>query len=164
MGCLSTRFCGIILAILNTAMMVGYFIGVIILETSCDQDCYPGLVLLIMVLAGPVALYITGYFLAWLAYSKGSGASDGCNFFCVILFSILLMALLAVMCAHAYEMITQHAYEYSDIYGGMVLGNVAYSALLGILLCNIMPKNDKDRNRRHDFDHLDDSEPSRSDV
>eukprot|EP01083_Nonionella_stella_P225077 800578_1 len=142
-GCMANRFWGIIIGISNTAVMVGYFMGVVILEMTCKDGCYDGITLLVGVLAGPILLYIVGYFLSWLAYQKGKGSSDGCNFCCVLFFSVILWALLAVMCFHAYEMIVMHTYEYSDIYGGMVCANVAYAAILCLFLCNIMPITEK---------------------
>ena len=58
------------------------------------------------------------------------------------------------MCYHAYEMIVLHTYEYSDIYGGMVCGNVAYAMVLFLILCNVMPKDEKKKARRpYDFEH-----------
>ena len=67
--------------------------------------------------------------------------------------SCILVALLGVMCYHAFEMIVLHTYEYSNIYGGMVLGNVAYAALLCLILCNVMPKDESKSNTRVDFGH-----------
>mmetsp|Transcript_73843 Transcript_73843/g.66471 ORF Transcript_73843/g.66471 Transcript_73843/m.66471 type:complete len:171 (-) Transcript_73843:202-714(-) len=162
MGCMANRFCGVIIGLVNTAVMVGYFMGVVILEMQCKDGCYDGITLLVAVLAGPVVLYIIGYFLAWLSYQKGKGASSGCNFCCVMFWAIILVGLLGVMCFHAYEMIKLHTYEYSDIYGGMVCGNVAYAAVLCLILCNVMPIDEKPQGRA-DFSHIDDDQ-SQSDA
>ena len=84
MGCIANRFCGILIGLLNTAMMIGYYMGVVILESQCKEACYEAITLLVGVLAGPLLLYFVGYFLAWLAYKKGQGTSTGCNFCCVV--------------------------------------------------------------------------------
>eukprot|EP01083_Nonionella_stella_P010600 30164_1 len=142
-GCMANRFWGIIIGVANTAIMVGYFMGVVILELQCEENCYDGITLLVGVLAGPIFLYIVGYFLSWLAFAKGKGSSRGCNFCCVFFWSLILLALLGIMCYHAYEMILLQTYKYSDIYGGMVCGNVAWAAILCAFLCNVMPMSAK---------------------
>eukprot|EP01084_Bolivina_argentea_P121820 215899_1 len=160
-GFCGKTYCGVLIGLLNTCVMVGYGMGVVILETQCDNGCYNAIELLACVLGGPVLLYITGYFLAWLAYQRGRKKTPGCGFCCVMFWAVLLIALLGVMAWHAYLMINHHTYEYSDIYGGMVAGNVAYAALLCLVLCNVMPKEEK-QGLRQDFNHLNDTEPSAS--
>mmetsp|Transcript_26266 Transcript_26266/g.41667 ORF Transcript_26266/g.41667 Transcript_26266/m.41667 type:complete len:169 (-) Transcript_26266:34-540(-) len=154
-GCFANRFCAIILGLLNTAMMVGYFMGVVIMEMQCKESCYSAVVFLVGVLGGPILLYIVGYFISWLAFQKGAGKSEGCNFCCVVFWSLILLTLLGVMCYHAYYMVADATYQDSDIYGGMVCGNVAYAAFLCLVLCNVMPI--KEKPGRADFNHLEES-------
>ena len=142
-GCCAKTYCGIVIGLMNTVIMIGYFMGVIILETSCGVDCYDSIELLGVVLGGPIILYAVGYFLAWYSYKRGRNKMSGCNFCCILFWALLLLCLLGVMSWHAYIMINQHTYEYSDIYGGMVAGNVAYAALLCLVLCNVMTKEEK---------------------
>ena len=92
-GCIANRFCGIIIGLVNTAMMIGYFMGVAILEMQCKEECYEAITLLVGVLAGPLLLYFVGYFLAWLAYKKGQGQTRGCNFCCVVEFECVFLGI-----------------------------------------------------------------------
>ena len=150
-GCLATKYCGFLIGLLNTLVLIGYFYGLFV---ECGSGCYrdedhPDRLPLATAIVGPGTCFFFGFLLALIALKRSDSVIDGCHHIIVVIW-LLLLGASCVLCAwNCWNMIH---YEIGDgglaIYDDMVYAVIIWNLLLLLLSCNIMIRADDDNLKR----------------
>uniref|UniRef100_A0A7S0TDG8 Uncharacterized protein n=1 Tax=Elphidium margaritaceum TaxID=933848 RepID=A0A7S0TDG8_9EUKA len=145
-GCFASKLCSVLLLIVNTLLMLAYFISMLV---ECGKTCYqrtPHNIKrspLLTSVIGPALLFLCGYITIAMTWYRFKDRFDGCHNVGVAIWTLILFMIVVLNAWNAYNVIFHNLGHNSAVFMDMVYAVVIWNIVLMLISCNVGIRNEE---------------------